>query len=95
VRVDLGKGEVPERKAKAAREAPLGAPDLAERPPRVRAFVVAVLDEKRSVLAAADVVDRRVELLEGRGLLDHREVIGATEDGQLGTSSQWRRRTYR
>ena len=61
VRVDVGEGEVPEHKTKAALEPPLDALDLAVRTSCVPAFVVAVLDEERSVLRAAHVVDQGVD----------------------------------
>jgi hypothetical protein len=63
--MDLGQGEVPEDKAKATFEPRLDALDRPESLPRVRAFVVAVFDEERSTLRAADVVDGGVDRLEG------------------------------
>src|SRR3954467_14625201 len=58
VRVDLGQREVPERKANGATESLLDAPDLPERPARIRALVIAVLDDQVSRRAAAHVIDR-------------------------------------
>jgi hypothetical protein len=62
VRVDLGKREVAERKADAVGAA-LESLDLAKRLARVRALVVAVLDDDVALRRPADVVDRFVKRL--------------------------------
>ena len=61
--MDLGQGEVSEAEPQVVAEATLESLDLAKRPSRVRAFVVAVLDDQPAPSRAADVVDRRVERL--------------------------------
>jgi hypothetical protein len=48
VRVDLGKREVPEREPHTSAYFFLDEFDLAERPPRVRAFTVGVLKNERA-----------------------------------------------
>jgi hypothetical protein len=58
--MDLGQREVPEREPDAAAQLFFDALDLAERLARVRAFVVAVLDDQAPVASAPDVVDRLV-----------------------------------
>ena len=57
VRVDLGEREVPEGEAHRAAQLPLDALDLAVRHPRIRALVVAVLEDHAAVGGATDVVD--------------------------------------
>ena len=66
--------------AEARFELPLNPLDHPESLSRVRALVVPVLNEERSTLGAAHVVDGRVDCRERGGLLDHRKVTGATEE---------------
>jgi hypothetical protein len=56
---------MPEDKAKATFEPPLDPLDFPERLTRVRTLIIAVLDEERSTLWTADVVDGGVDCLEG------------------------------
>jgi hypothetical protein len=61
---------MPEGKANTLVQLLLDAFDLAERLPRVRAFVVAVLDDHTTGCRTADVIDLLVEPLQG--LMLHR-----------------------
>ena len=63
VRVDLDQREMAEREAQVTVQPALDEPDLLERQPRVRALVVAVLDDQATGRRAADVVDRTVQRL--------------------------------
>src|SRR6476659_7786874 len=63
VRVDLGQGKVSEGEANPIAQLPLDPLDLSKRLARVRALVVAVLDEQTSVRGPADVIDRVVKRL--------------------------------
>jgi len=63
VRVDLGQREVAEGEADVAFESALDERDLPERPPGVRALVVAVFDDDATCRCASDVVDRIVQRL--------------------------------
>src|SRR3954452_14947626 len=65
VRVDLGQREVPKRETSAPTPLPLHALDLSKRLSRVRALVVAVLDDEWGVWAPTDVIDGLVERLDG------------------------------
>ena len=59
--MDLGQREVPEREPHPVAEPGLDALDLPERAPRVRALVVAVLDDQPPRRPAADMIDPAVE----------------------------------
>ena len=63
VRVDLGEREMPEGEADTPAELSLDAFDLPERAPRVRAFVVAVLEDDTADCRTADVIDFLVKRL--------------------------------
>jgi hypothetical protein len=61
MRVDLREREMPEREADAPAQPLLDALDLEKRLPRIRTFVVAVLEDETSACAAADVIELVVE----------------------------------
>ena len=63
VGVDLGQREVPEAEAQAALQSALDTLDVTKRLARVRAFVVAVLDDHAAGRGTANVVDRVVKRL--------------------------------
>jgi alkanesulfonate monooxygenase SsuD/methylene tetrahydromethanopterin reductase-like flavin-dependent oxidoreductase (luciferase family) len=65
VRMDLGQREVTEREANPVAQLSLDALDLAKRLARIRAFVVAVLDDQTSGRAATNMVDGWVYRLQG------------------------------
>ena len=66
VRVDLGEREMPEGEADTRAELSLDAFDFSERSPRVRAFVVAVLEDDTADCRTADVIDFLVKRLAAR-----------------------------
>ena len=89
--MNLGQGKVPKGEPESAREPPLDALDLAESLPGVRALVVAVFDEERSILRAAYVVDRRGRLPGGLRSSRSFECAHAPEKADTGRASgQWR-----
>jgi hypothetical protein len=65
VRVDLHEREVPEREADTDAHFLLDPLDRSKRLAREGAFVVAVLEDQTTFRRAADMVDRRVEWLDG------------------------------
>jgi hypothetical protein len=65
MRVDLGQRKVPEGEADAIAQSCLDALDFSERFARVRAFVVAVLDDEAAGRRAADVIDDVIERFHG------------------------------
>src|SRR4051794_30297218 len=80
VRVDLGEREVPEGEADALAQLGLDAFDCAEGRARVRALVVAVLDDDRRRGGAADVIDHLVQRLDDRLPLLWPFVLPSTEN---------------
>jgi hypothetical protein len=73
VRVDPGQREMPERKPDTPSQLLLDALDRSERLARVRALVIAVLDNQMTFGRAADMINRLVHRLYGRLLyLRHR-----------------------
>jgi hypothetical protein len=65
VRVDAGQREMPEREPQVPGELLLDLLDRVERLPRVRALVVAVLDDQRPGGRAADVIDVLIQRRQG------------------------------
>ena len=72
--MDLGQWEVPKREPHLTGQAFFDVLDRAKRLPRVRALVVAVLDDQPAARRASDVVVRRVERL-------HRGSYSSTRPG--------------
>src|SRR4051794_2013019 len=68
VRVDLGQREVAEGEANAGGQSLFDAFDLSKGPARVRAFVVAVLDDQATGGRATDVIDPLVKRLHGHAV---------------------------
>jgi hypothetical protein len=72
VRMDFREREVPERETHSTVHLLLDALDLANRLPRIGAFVVAVLENETTGRRAADMIDSVVERFHGRLVLSPR-----------------------
>jgi hypothetical protein len=96
VRVDAGQGKMPEPEPHVPAEPPSGLLDRTKRLPRVRALVIAVLDDQTPGSRATDVIDlliqrRQGQLAVGQDLADH----VAVREGARPASCSWYARTGR
>jgi hypothetical protein len=80
--VDVGQRKVPKGEADTPAHSLLDAFDLPEPLPRVRALVIAVLDDETTGRRTAEVIDHVVKRLQGRPtLLRHRVARHGTFSG--------------
>src|SRR5207237_1453960 len=89
VRVDAGQREVPEREPHVPAQLAFDLLDRVERLPRIRALVIAVLEDQRAGGRAADVIDCLVQRRQGQLAVARYRVEGHGPSPGAVSGSGW------